>query len=163
MVDDARAGAEEPAFEIEPSELDELTHREMLGLYADAESNVRFAKGLQWKTMGGTIAIFTLLVTAVHTIEDPGLLSRVGMILSVAVSGGAIYALTIYQAWQKTERNKINTILPHLSTLARQVHGVRSRSEANVYRYILLSFMVILIVMANYVTYLMLQPYFVAK
>ena len=61
MAEDTDLAGEDKHFEVEPSELDEATHAEALVLYRDSQDNIRFSKGLQWKTLGGALAIIALL------------------------------------------------------------------------------------------------------
>lgn len=61
MADDTENLEEEARFEIEPSELDDATHAESLILYRDSQDNIHLTKSLQWKTLGGALAIFALL------------------------------------------------------------------------------------------------------
>ena len=61
MAEDTDLAEEEPRFDVEVSELDEATHAESLVLYRDSQDNIRFSKGLQWKTLGGALAIYALL------------------------------------------------------------------------------------------------------
>lgn len=146
-----------PAFEIEPSILDDLTHAETLSLYRDAEENIRFAKGLQWKTLGGTVAFFTLLVVACYTANPAEIFAKTCIVLSLVISAGSIYSISILQSWQNTEREKIDVTLRWFSNVFARVYGTKSRVEANIHRYILIAFMAITIIMANYLTIVLLM------
>jgi len=147
-------------FEVEPSELDEATHAETLTLYRDSQDNIRFAKGLQWKTLGGTLAIFTLLGFAGFNGEHREGYLKTLIVISWAISGGAIYAICILQSWQNTEREKLRKIVVELSNLFRAVYRIKSKTEANVHRYILLAFMAITMLLGNYVLATLLTPLF---
>jgi hypothetical protein len=147
-------------FEVEPSELDEATHAESLTLYRDSQDNIRFAKGLQWKTLGGTIAIFVLLGFAgFNSDQHEGYLKTL-IVISWAISAGAIYAICILQSWQNTEREKLRKIVAELSNLFRAIYRIKSKTEANIHRYILLVFMAITMLIGNYVLATVLIPLF---
>jgi UDP-N-acetylmuramyl pentapeptide phosphotransferase/UDP-N-acetylglucosamine-1-phosphate transferase len=148
---DTEGDAETGEPEIEPSALDETTHAEALLLYRDAEDNIRFSKGLQWKTMGGTIALFALLVTACLATRPETMFVKICIVLSLIVSCGSIYSLSILQSWQNTERQKIEMVIKSFSSLFGRVYGLKSRIEANIHRYTLIAFMAITILIANYV------------
>jgi hypothetical protein len=135
---------DEPA--LEPSEVDELTHAELLCLYQDAEMNIRFAKLMQWCLTGSVILIFVMLVFLGANQERGGVkLNLTLAVITQIATPLAIYVLAILQSWQKTERQKIRTVLEHLSSLARDVYGTKSRMMANIERYVLLACMVLTI------------------
>ena len=146
-----------PPFEVEPSELDELTHAETLSLYRDAEDNIRFAKGLQWKTLGGTLAIFAALVVACYAANPVEIFAKTCIVLSLVVSAGSIYSISILQSWQNTEREKVEMSLRWFSNVFASIYGTKSRVEANIHRYILISFMAITILIANYLSVVLLM------
>lgn len=166
MADRETAGGEEPdgesatPFEVEPSELDEATHAESLTLYRDSQENIRFAKGLQWKTLGGTLAIFALLGFAGFNSDHREGYLKILIVLSWAISAGAIYVVCILQSWQNTEREKLRRIVAELSNLFRAVYRIKSKTEANIHRYLLLAFMAIAMLIGNYVLATVLTPIF---
>jgi len=143
--------------ELAPSELDELTHAELRSMYRGCQDNIRFAKSIQWRTVGSTLIVFVLLVVACHFFNKDRFFVKIVTGLTYVFSAGAIYALSIYQSWQGTEREKVRTILDSFSSLARDVHRIKSRIEANIHRYILFAFMVIAILIANYLTVVLLM------
>ena len=98
-------------FEIDPSELDEATHAESVMLYQDSQDNIRFAKALQWKTVAGTLAIFVLLAIGGFHSSKLEIFLKILIFISVALSAGSIYALSILLAWQNTERQKLRMIV----------------------------------------------------
>ncbi|MFT5485534.1 MAG: hypothetical protein ACI9JL_000343 [Paracoccaceae bacterium] len=160
MADNEDSLEDETRFEIEPSELDETTHAESLILYRDSQDNIRFAKSLQWKTLGGSLAIFALLgFAALNGNRQEGHLKTL-IVISWAISAGAIYAICILQSWQNTEREKLRKIVGEFSNMFRAVYRIKSRTEANIHRYILLSFMAITMLLGNYVLAKMLTPFF---
>ena len=148
---------EEPLV-VEPSDLDELTHAEMLELYRGSTEQIRFAKHQQWGTLGGTLALFVLLGLVGDYASKTGFLFKLALIISLVLSVGAIYSLIIYQFWQNSEREKLALIASRLSNLARQVRGVVTERERNVHRYVLLFFMVATIVLTNWVLIVYLAP-----
>jgi hypothetical protein len=147
-------------FEVEPSELDEATHAESLTLYRDSQDNIRFAKGLQWKTLGGTLGIFVLLGFAGFNSDQREGYLKTLIVISWAISAGAIYSACILQSWQNTEREKLRKIVAALSNLFRAVYRIKSKTEANIHRYILLVFMAITMLIGNYVLATILMPLF---
>tara|TARA_R110000868_G_scaffold46376_5_gene153221 strand:+ start:421 stop:927 length:507 start_codon:yes stop_codon:yes gene_type:complete len=157
--DDTEDDAPAP-FEVEASDLDETTHAECLVLYRDSEDNIRFSKGLQWKTLGGTLAIFAILGVAGINSDHRESYLKTLIVISWAISAGAIYAISILQSWQNTEREKLRRIVGEFSNLFRMVYRIKSRTEANIHRYILLAFMVITMLIGNYVLATILTPLF---
>ena len=140
----------------EPSELDDLTHAEMRLLYREASDTTRFAKVQQWKTLGAALILLGAIVTLKGYYPRAELLGHVLLFASIAVSAGAIYALAIYQAWQSTERSKLRHISTGFSGLARNVRGMKSRREANFFRYVLLTFMITGVVLGEVIVFLIL-------
>jgi hypothetical protein len=108
---DEDEGGEYLPFEIDPSELDEATHAEFVMLYHDSQDNIRFAKALQWKTVAGTLAIFVLLAIGGFHSGKLEIFLKILIFISVALSAGSIYALSILLAWQNTERQKLRMIV----------------------------------------------------
>ena len=155
MIDD-----DDDKPELVPSELDELTHAELRTMYRVCQENILFAKSIQWRTVGSTLIVFMLFVVACHFFDKDKFFVKTVTGLSFAFSAGAIYALSIYQSWQGTEREKVRTILDGFSSAARDVHRIKSRIEANIHRYILFAFMVITILIANYLTVVLLMKLF---
>ena len=151
MDDDAN-----PAETI-PSELDDLTHAELQVMYQVCQDNIRFAKSIQWRTVGSTLIVFVLMVVACYFLNKAPVFVKTITGLSFAFSAGAIYALSIYQSWQGTERDKVRHILEKFSNVARDIHRIKSRVEANIHRYILFAFMVVSILIANYLTVVLLM------
>lgn len=158
-ADAAETETETEAEELEavtPSELDELTHAEMLELYRNASDQIRFAKHQQWATLVGTLALFVLLgVVGAHAYAGTFLFKLV-VLISIVLSVGAIYSLVIYQFWQSAERERLALISARFSNILRAIRGVVSDRERNIHRYVLLFFMVSSIVLGNWllITYL---------
>ncbi len=160
MAEDTDLAEEEPRIEVEALELDEATHAESLVLYRDSQDNIRFSKSLQWKTLGGALAIYALLGFAGWNSERAEIHLKTLIIISWVISAGAIYAICILQSWQNTEREKLRKIIIEFSNLFHAVYRTKSRTEANIHRYILLSFMLITMLIGNYVLAKLLTPFF---
>lgn len=135
--------------DFESSTLDDLTHAEMRTLYRESADTIRFAKAQQWRSLGATLLIFGgLMIVAAY---NGGNRNFVGALIAVSLlfSVGTIYALVIYQFWQNTERLKLRTISEGLSSLSRDIRALKPQLEANIFRYLLLAFMIITIVIGN--------------
>jgi hypothetical protein len=147
------------ALAVVPSGLDERTHSEMLMMYTECATSVRFAKSQQWTTTAGAILLFIILGVLGQFGPHYGFMIQAIIITSMVVSGGTIYSLAIYQFWQQAERGKLNMIADRFSNVLRDVRGVLPRREANIHRYILLFFMIVVILTANWLLILYLKPY----
>ena len=154
---EAAPESEEP-FVVEPSDLDERTHAEMLEFYRASADQIQFAKHQQWGTLLGTLTLFVLLGIIGGDAFKAGFLFKMTLVASLILSVGAIYVLIIYQFWQNSEREKMALIASRLSNLARLVRGVVTERERNVHRYVLLFFMVVAIVLANWILIVFLAP-----
>ncbi|MDJ0611515.1 MAG: hypothetical protein QNJ67_21255 [Kiloniellales bacterium] len=146
-------------LEFEESTLDDRSHAEMLTLYRESADTIRFAKSQQWKSLGATLLIFgALMVIAAYNASNLHLVR--GMVaISLLLSAGSIYALVIYQVWQNTERQKLRAISGNLSSLLRDVRALKPRLEANIFRYLLLTFMLVTVVLGNTVVIADLAKY----
>lgn len=144
--------AEVLSFELpdfEASSLDDLTHAEMRTLYRESADTIRFAKSQQWRSLGSILLVFgALMVVAAFNTDNLNLV-RALIGLSLLLSTGAIYALVIFQIWQNTERQKLRAISETLSSLSRDIRALKPRLEANIFRYLLLGFMLTMIVIGN--------------
>jgi len=143
---------------VEPSELDERTHAEMLTLFTASTDQIQFAKHQQWGTLLGTLSLFVLLGVVGDYASKTGFLFKLCLIISLVLSAGAIYSLIIYQFWQNAEREKLSLISARLSNLARQIRGVVTDRERNIHRYVLLFFMMASIVLGNWLLIVFLAP-----
>jgi len=148
----------EPADEVEieeplvASELDERTHAEMLMLYHEAMETSRYGKAQQWRSTAiGVFAIVALGVLGAH-ISKTDMLFRVAQFLAVLIGLCAIYLIVFYQFWQNTEREKLRRITAKFSNLARTVRAISSGREANIRRFVVLGFMVLIILATVAVT-----------
>lgn len=143
---------------VVPSELDELTHAEMLELYRTCTDAVRFAKHQQWATLVGSLALFVLLGVVGDHAYARTFLFKLVILISIVLSVGAIYSLLIYQFWQNAEREKLTLIAARFSNITRSVRGLVSERERNVHRYVLLFFMIASIVLGNWLLITYLAP-----
>jgi CDP-diglyceride synthetase len=143
---------------VEPSDLDELTHAEMLELYRSSSDTIRFAKHQQWGTLLGSFGLFVLLGLTGDYAAKTGFLFKLCIIISLVLSVGAIYSLVIYQFWQNAEREKMNLIAERFSNLTRMIRGLVTERERNFHRYVLLFFMMASIVLANWLLIVFLAP-----
>ena len=154
---EAPAGGE--AIAVVASDLDDKTHAEMLMMYTECAHSVRFAKSQQWTTTAGALSLFVILGILGQFGPHYGFMIQAIIIVSMVVSGGTLYSLAIYQFWQQAERAKLNMIAERFSNVLRDVRGVLTRREANIHRYILLFFMIVVILVANWLLILYLKPY----
>lgn len=154
-----RADEAGEALALVPSDLDDKTHSEMLMLYRECAHSVRFAKSQQWTTTGGALLIFLVLGILGTFGPRYGFLTKAIVIVSLVTCGGAIYSLAIYQFWQQAERGKLNMISERFSNVLRDVRAYLPPREANIHRYILLFFMIVTILVADWLLILYLSPY----
>jgi carbon starvation protein CstA len=75
----------------------------------------------------------------------------------ILVTMGVIFTLVVYQFWQHNELRKIQFVSMHMSNLFGRIRRIKSRREANIQRYLLLTFMIGTIIMGAIVAYLGLQ------
>ena len=143
---------------VEPSELDDRTHAEMLELYRGSTDTIRFAKHQQWATLLGTLGLFVLLGVTGDYASKTGFLFKLCIIISLVLSVGAIYSLVIYQFWQNAEREKLALVAARLSNLTRHIRGLVSDRERNFHRYVLLFFMIASIMLGNWLLIVFLAP-----
>lgn len=160
VVDRETPDSEIEGPELVPSDADELTHAELLCLYQDTEGNIRFYKLMQWRTTGGTLAIFILFAFLAQFYAKNGDMTVILTILTYLVGAASIYMLVILQSSQGTERDKNNLIVNNLSSLARKVYDTKSRLEAKIGRYILWSFMFGAILIGGFLTLCRLMGWF---
>jgi len=154
----SESGIEEP--EQIASDVDELTHAELLCMYQDAEENIRFSKLIQWRTTGATFAIFLIFALFnLHYVKSEEL-TKVLAFLTYMVGGISIYMLVIFQLWQGTEREKIQIILSRLSNITQKIYNIKSKQLANLERYILLCFMCCTILTGGFMALCQLMQWF---
>ena len=147
----------EQPFELEPSTVDEMTHAELCLLYKESTDTVRFAKHLQWWTLGSTlIAYGAIVMLAKYVGSDISYANQLTAIV-ILITMGVIFTLVVYQFWQHNELRKIQIVSMHMSNLFGRIRRIKSRREANIQRYLLLTFMIGTIIMGAIVAYLGLQ------
>ncbi len=159
------AVAQRPKDDVEDegliaSEADELTHAELLFLYRDLEENIRFSKLLQWRMTGGALIVLTVIAILAQQYGRHGDMNRILTVLTCMVGAISISVLAIFQSWQGTEREKLVLILGNLSSLAREIYGIKSSLMANVERYLLLGFMCCAILTGSFLTLARLLRWF---
>lgn len=143
--------------ELVPSDLDEITHAEMRLLFEESSRSVYFAKAMQWKMLAGVLLLFGgLIVIAEYTATHQAFVKNI-VIVSLLVGAVSIYCEVIFQLWQNTEREKLRFIMSHFSNVAQEDFGMKSSTEANIHRYMLLGFIIIGIVAGNGVLIMVLS------
>jgi hypothetical protein len=129
--------------ESEGAPHDDLTHEELCLLYRESADTIRFAKGQQWRSLGAALLVLAGLMTVGQYNADSRLFVSLLGVISVLLGCGVIYVLVIYQNWQNTERAKLRFIADRLSATAQAVRAIKSHQEANLFRYLLLGFMIL--------------------
>ena len=139
-------------FENTPSTLDSLTHKEMEMLYRESTETVRFAKNLQWKTLGATLLIFGGMIGITKIIDADRIFGKLMSLSVILFSVAAIFLMITFQMWQHTESKKIEVISRKYSTLFTKIRRLKSKREANIQRYIMLGFLIVAVVLGAFVT-----------
>ena len=159
MADNKNAPPAEKAssFELVPTAVDEQTHAELCLLYKESTDTVRFAKHLQWWTLGSTLLAFGgIILLGKYVGANISYANQLtGAVILVTM--GVIFTLVVYQFWQHNELRKIQFVSMHMSNLFGRIRRIKSRREANIQRYLLLTFMIGTIIMGAIVAYLGLQ------
>jgi hypothetical protein len=132
--------ADEPG--LVASELDDLTHAEMLMLYGEVSRAILFAKSIQWKTVASTLLVYLALICLARIFQlHLGLIRA--MILGVCLIGPvALMMLIVYQMWQYNEIRRRRRIEALLSSFFRDIVGVKPSLESDVHRYLILTTMI---------------------
>ena len=143
--------------DISPSELDELTHAELLMLYRDSAVSVRFARERQWKLVGAALLLFTAIV-AIPELVDISAFGAKGLVLAgFLIGASAIYVLVVYQVWQNAELRRMQTIGGRFSNIFAQLGGNNAAREGKLHGYIILFFMIAAIALGNTLVVLLLS------
>jgi len=150
---DANDDAGEGRGENEPSTYDELTHSEMRLLYEESAKSIRFAKYLQWWTLGSTLLLDGAFLAIAKFVSANMKYADKLTAMIIALSTAVIATLIIYQFWQHTELLKIEKISKGFSTAFREVRRTKSTLEANIHRYLLLLFMIVTVILGAIVSY----------
>ncbi len=148
---------EEEKKEIIPSELDEMTHREVGLIYDDATRTILFAKGIQWKAVASSLLMFLVMIALVKYVSNAEAYVKTLKLAVIFTSMAAILLLMIFQFWQHTESQKIISIEALLSSAFREIRKKKSILEASIHRYIILAFMVGTILLGGYITIISLD------
>lgn len=142
---------------VKPSTLDNHTHAELRLLYGESTETLRFVKNHQWKTVGATLLVFFALIFVAGFVDADAKLARQFMGITITIACAAIFMLVLYQFWTHNEQTKINHMQPHMSSLFADIRAFKSKREGNIHRYVLLSFMVIVIILGALVVNLSLD------
>jgi len=125
----------------------------MLALYEESSRTIRFAKHLQWWTIGSTLLVYgAFLAIAKFVSADVAYANKLTAMI-IVLTTAVIATLIIYQFWQHTEALKIEKISKGFSSAFRMVRLTKSKLEANIHRYILLLFMILTVIMGSIVSY----------
>ncbi|MBT3787720.1 MAG: hypothetical protein HN725_10180 [Alphaproteobacteria bacterium] len=159
MADNKNAPPAEKAssFELVPTAVDEQTHAELCLLYKESTDTVRFAKHLQWWTLGSTLMSFGAIVMLGKYVGTDMTYANQLTGAVILVTMGVIFTLIVYQFWQHNELRKIREISLHMSNLFGRIRRMKSRREANIQRYLLLIFMISTVILGAVIAYLGLQ------
>jgi hypothetical protein len=147
----------EREFHNEPSELDEMTHRELQLMHEEASAAILFAKNIQWRSVGSALLVFGAIVAIASLTSAGKQFVDLLTILSIVLSCGVVFVLMMYQFWQLNEMNKIDEIEKNFSSLFRKISRVKSRREGNIHRYTLLLFMIVVVILGAVVVNVALQ------
>jgi len=149
------APAQEPEkFENKPSNLDSLTHRELETLYKESTETIRFAKKLQWWTLGSTLLTFGGMIGITKLVNADQAFGQMMSLLNILLAVAVVFALVTYQMWQHTEAKKIEVISRNYSSLFTRIRRFKSKREANIQRYIMLLFLILAVIMGAIVTHM---------
>ncbi len=148
---------EDDVKEIIPSELDEMTHREVSLIYDDATRTVLFAKGIQWKAVASSLIMFLVVIALVKYVSHAETYVKMLKISVIVTSMAAIFLLVLFQFWQHTELSKIKSIEKLFSSVFRDIRNKKSVLEATIHRYVILFFMVGAILLGGYITVISLE------
>ena len=137
-----------------PSELDELTHKELCILYEETTAHITFAKAQQWRTFGATLVMFLVLLGVAKFVSHEKSYMQFLNATVILITLAAISVLIIYQFWQHTEQQKLAGIARQFSTMFRRIRGYKHKREASIHRYVLLIFMITGLIMGASIAYM---------
>lgn len=138
-------------IETEPSELDEMTHREAGLVYEDSTRTILFAKGIQWKTVASSLLIYLVAIGLVKYVSQSEDYLKIMKIVMIGTAMAAIFLLFAFQYWQHIELQKINAIEAVYSNIFSAIRNRKSQMEANVLRYMILSVMILAVLLGGWV------------
>ena len=149
-----KAGPAAEKRESDGGDLDDRAHAELCRLYEESWHAVLFAKAQQWKTLGAALVVYLALVLIAKFVASaPGFAGHlVAAIILVCVA--AIFVVIIYQFWQHAETTKLEAIANRFSAAFRDIRRLKSRIEANIHRYILLTFIIVMLALGAVIAYL---------
>lgn len=149
-------------FSLEPSNLDELTHNELLMLYEESAESIRFSKLQQWRTLGASLSTLLGVVLVAHLAgRRAEAYIQASIILCSMVASSSVYIMIAYQLRQNADRKKLKEISAQFSNLFRKIRALTPGWEEIFYRTTLLLFMITaeITVTAICTYYLMLRFY----
>jgi hypothetical protein len=133
-------------FENTQSDLDEMTHNELLMMHGEPAAAVLFAKNIQWRTVGSCLLVFgAFIVISIITNADTQF-EKILTATTIGLTCGSIFVLTMYQSWQFNEFTKMDEVEKQLSTLYGKIRNTQSRRFSSYQRYTLLICMIFIIV-----------------
>ena len=136
-------------FEHIESSLDDLSHAEYLMLYHEAGENLLFAKRQQWMALAYlSMAFVGIYLLAKANPYDPKFLNYL-TVCSFILTIFAIAVVIFLQFWQINEKRILRNISSGLSNSFQRLRALKSRSESNVHRYIMLFMLMAYVLMAQ--------------
>ena len=147
---------------ISASELDELTHAELLMLYRDSAVSVRFARERQWKLAGAALLLFTAIVAIPELVEVSTFAAKGLVLASILLGASVIYVLVVYQVWQNAELRRMQTIGDRFSNIFTQLGGPNAAREGKLHGYIIMFFMIAAIGLGNVLAVLLLSRFYLS-
>ncbi len=145
---------------ISASELDELTHAELLMLYRDSTVSVRFARERQWKLVGAALLLFAAIVAIPELVEVSTFAAKGLVLAGILIGASAIYVLVVYQVWQNAELRRMETIGSRFSNIFAELGGRNAAREGKLHGYIILFFMIAAIGLGNALAVLLLSRFY---
>ena len=130
-----------------PSTLDPLTHAEIQMLYRESTETMRFVKNHQWKTVGATLLTYLGLIFIAGYVGHSASVGPKIMGVTIVLCCAVIFTLIIYQFWMHNELTKIDRMQPHFSSAFADIRAAKPRREGNIHRYLLLSFMIVVVIL----------------
>ncbi len=146
--------------DISTSELDELTHAELLMLYKDSTLSVRFARERQWKLVGAALLLDTAVVAIPQLVDVSTFAAKLLVLASFLIGASVIYILIVYQVWQNAELRRMQTIGGRFSKIFAQLGGHNPAREGKLHGYIILFFMIAAIGLGNALAVLLLSRFY---
>ena len=146
--------------DIGASELDELTHAELLMLYQDSTVSVRFARERQWKLVGAALLLDTAVVAIPQLVDVSTFAAKLLVLASFLIGASVIYILIVYQVWQNAELRRMQTIGGRFSNVFAELGGHNAAGEGKLHGYIILFFMIAGIALGNALAVLLLSRFY---